>query len=93
MGLLEKIKSVVKATDFFYSTDMLRYEEDVEYRTVTGGIFSIAIIITTFIGFASMIIDTINRTSITTQTNISKSSAPTRSVLTTEEGSNFMFAF
>jgi len=60
MGILSKFKQAVKMTDFFYSSDMLRYENELEYRTLTGGILSLGIIITILIGFASMIIDTLN---------------------------------
>lgn len=57
---------MLKASDFFYSTEMLRYDEEMEYRTLTGGIFSLGIIITICIGFASMILDTLNLSSIST---------------------------
>lgn len=61
---MEKLKKVVKMSDFFNSFQMLRYEQEAQYRTVTGGIMSIAVIITIIIAFASMISDTLNRITI-----------------------------
>lgn len=60
MSILKKVKHMLKASDFFYSTEMLRYDEEMEYRTLTGGIVSIGIIVTICIGFASMIMETLN---------------------------------
>lgn len=60
MKFWKLVKGAVKSTDFFYSSEMLRYEEELQFRTMTGGILSLAIIIATLIGFASMIIDTLN---------------------------------
>jgi hypothetical protein len=80
--MLEKVKRMIKCTDFFYSTEMLRYDDEEEYRTLTGGILSMGIIITTVIGFASMILQTLDLSSITTQVEVVKNMAPTYSVLT-----------
>ena len=52
-------------SDFFNSSQLLRYENENEYRTLTGGIVSIGIAITIVIGFASMISDTLNKSAIT----------------------------
>ena len=56
---------------------MLRYDNDTEYKTVTGGIITISIIILVTVGFANMISDTFNRTAITASLNIAKSNDPT----------------
>ena len=34
MGILKKIEDVVKKTDFFYSKEMLRYDDDEDYFTL-----------------------------------------------------------
>lgn len=39
----------------FYSTEMLRYNKDTQYQTVTGGIVTIGIIVMVITGFFSMI--------------------------------------
>lgn len=89
--MMQRIKHLVKMTDFFYSSEMLRYEDELEYRTLTGGVLSLGIIVTILIGFASMIIDTINLTSITTQMQVVKSTNPSAAILSTAPGSKFMF--
>ncbi len=54
--------------------------------------FSIIIIVTTIIGFASMIIDTIDRTAITTSLQLIKDTDPTLSTFVASPQENFMFA-
>lgn len=61
---MERVKQLVKLSDFFNSFQMLRFNKETEYRTITGGIVSIGVIITIIIAFASMIKDTINRSTI-----------------------------
>jgi hypothetical protein len=56
---------------------MLRYDNDTEYKTVTGGIITISIIILVTIGFASMITDTLNKTAISSSLDINTSNNPT----------------
>jgi hypothetical protein len=75
--ILEKLKSLVVSTDFFYSTRLLRYEEDNDYRTFTGGTVSLAIIVTILFGFANMILNTINLNTFTISTETIKSPVPT----------------
>lgn len=81
MVLWVNLKKLIKATDFFYSTELLRYDDELEYKTLTGGFVSLAIIITITVGFANMILDTLalNTFNITTE-NI-KNIIPTSSKL------------
>jgi len=83
MRILKNIFSLVKVCDFFKSSDLLRYDRDNEYKTITGGIFSIGIIITIIIGFASMIIDTLNRSSITYTLDTINNMDPTLTTIVT----------
>jgi len=92
MELIKKIKDLIKVNDFFYSSEMLRYNAEMEYKTLTGGFISLGIIITIVIGFASIIIDTINLNIITTNTEIVKHSNPPSSIISTDPESMFMFA-
>ncbi len=55
---------------------MLRYNGDTQYRTVTGGIATLGIMIMVIIGFFSMISETINKTAISSTTNILRSNNP-----------------
>ena len=70
MKILSKVKEAVQMSDFFYSTHMLRFEKEGEYRTLTGGLLSVVIIVVIVLGFANMIIDTLNMTNITTRTTV-----------------------
>jgi hypothetical protein len=83
MAILDKVKSLVRKADLFYSTELLRFDGEGEFSTLTGGILSLAIVATIFAGFASMILDTLNRTTISTQLTLTKQPTPTRSLLTT----------
>lgn len=82
MRLLSFFRSAIRESDFFSSSEMLRFHGDLEYRTLTGGVLSIAILITVIIGFASMILDTISLSSITTQKIVNQASSPTALNLT-----------
>ena len=53
-----KSKEFVRAWDLFCTTDLIRYNENPEYRSLTGGVVSIAIFITFSIGFARTILNT-----------------------------------
>ena len=61
MGILKKVTNLLKKIDFFYSAQMLKYEDELEYKTFTGGFFSVCIIATICVGFFSMVYKTINR--------------------------------
>jgi len=71
---------------------MLRYDAEMEYKTLTGGIISLGILITIITGFASSIIDTLNLNTISTSTEMIKNPFPPSSVLKTDPDSMFMFA-
>lgn len=81
MKILKYIENAVKKVDFFYSKEMLRYDDDEDFKTLTGGIVSIGIIIAIIIGFSSMILNTLNLTSITTTTQIVKNVIPPPSTI------------
>jgi hypothetical protein len=55
---------------------MLRYENELEYRSLTGGILSLALIITILVGFADMIILTIKKEQISSTQTAYKYSDP-----------------
>jgi hypothetical protein len=91
MRLFQSLKRAVSSIDMFYSSEMLRYDTDTEYKTITGGIITISIVAMVTIGFASMIVDTLNRTAITANLNIQKSNDPTYYDLRADPASMFMF--
>jgi hypothetical protein len=91
MEYLKKIKTAIERNDLFCSSQMLRYKDDTQYKTLTGGIISLAIIIAIVVGFAGMINDTINKNSITFDSTTLKSTDPSLIKLSTSKGSKFMF--
>lgn len=91
MGIFKKIEGLVKKIDFFYSTEMLRYDEDEDYKTFTGGIISLGIVTAILIGFASMILSTLDQTSISTSTQVIKNQVPSNSTLNITPESDFRF--
>ena len=60
----KKVKKVLSATDYFNSSNMLRFENEDDYKTITGGIISLAIIAVIIVSFTSEILITLQRTSI-----------------------------
>lgn len=88
---MEKVKEIIKMGDFFNSFQMLRYNRETQYRTFTGGLISMGIIITIIIAFASMILNTINRTTISFTLNTERAIDPPLSTITASTKNNFMF--
>jgi hypothetical protein len=70
---------------------MLRFRGDDEYRTLTGGIISIGIIITIIIGFFQMIMNTLNLSTITYKQKVEKKENPQLTTFTTSANNDFMF--
>ena len=58
---------------------------------MTGGILSIGIIVAIIVGFANMIVDTLNRSTLTTSFKVEKKSDPSLATLTTSPDKMFMF--
>jgi hypothetical protein len=83
MSFLKKIKEQICKSDLFYASEMLRYNADTQYKTLTGGIISIGICITIVIAFATMIQDTFNRTSINFTKETVKQNDPTLYTIST----------
>jgi hypothetical protein len=79
-------------SDFFNSSQMLRFQNENEFRTLTGGIISIGIIITIIVSFASMILDTLNLSTINYTENSIKRVDPSYTAMTADPDKNFMFA-
>ena len=77
--------------DFFYSTQLLRFKQKGQYRTFTGGLLSLGIIVVIVIGFASMILSMLQRTTISTTFNVQKNTDPTLTTLDTSLQKKYMF--
>ena len=86
----KEFRNIVKRSDLFYSNEMLRYENELEYKSLTGGILSIALIVTVLVGFANMIILTMQRENITSTKEVLKHSDPPFMAVETSPHNNFM---
>jgi len=91
MGYLNSIGHMIGEADLFYSSELLRFKGDTEYKTFTGGIISISLVAMVIAGFLSMISETLNKTAISSTLSEYKSSDPPFYNLTTDPKSNFMF--
>jgi hypothetical protein len=74
---MNNLGEMVKDLDFFEHQSLLRYQREPGYKTLTGGIVSLLLILI-FVGlFANLVIDTFNNSIITDGTNVSYDSDPT----------------
>ena len=89
---MEKFKDFVLEWDFFNHSTLHRYKERECYRTLTGGVISMLLVVF-FIGmFANMTIDTFQTNLITSKISVNYDDNPAKSVLRTSTTDNFMFA-
>jgi hypothetical protein len=91
MLILKNILKFIYQLDLFCSSQLLRYNKDKEYKTLTGGIFSLGIVIVIMTGFTSMILETLNRTSISSDLTTVKQSDPPLATLTPNKENMFAF--
>jgi hypothetical protein len=92
MKFIGWIKDAIKVNDLFYSSELLRFNNEMEYRTLTGGLFSLFIIVAVMVGFANMIIDTLSLNSLSYIQTVSKEADPSSTVLSTAVEDKFMIA-
>jgi len=64
MFCLKPFKRLLRYSDLFCSNEMLRYNNTTQYKTITGGIISITLIIAIISGFYQMILNCVQKTSI-----------------------------
>ena len=76
MPFLDHVKQLIYQADLFCSQQLLRYNSETQYKTLTGGLMSLAIISVIVIGFTSMIMDTLQKTSISSSLTVEKQSDP-----------------
>lgn len=65
MKLRKCVAEAVRTFDLFSSTQLLRYKQDEDYKTVSGGLTSILVVAIFTILFAGNAIATLEKTSIT----------------------------
>ena len=80
---MEKFKDFVLEWDFFNHSTLHRYKERECYRTLTGGVISMLLVVF-FIGmFANMTIDTFQTNLITSKVSVNYDDNPAKSILRT----------
>jgi hypothetical protein len=62
---LKILKRIIGKMDLFSSIQLLRFDGDAETKTLTGGVFSLAIIIYLTATFSSIVFDTFDKLIIT----------------------------
>ena len=78
MFCLKPFKRLLRYSDLFCSNEMLRYNNTTQYKTITGGIISITLIIAIISGFYQMILNCVQKTSINYTLQIKKTNDPPR---------------
>lgn len=91
MLIFKVLKRLVNKLDLFSSIQLLRFDGDAETKTLTGGIFSLAIVLYIMSTFSSMILDTFNKIIITSTSSTDQDDEPAPIYLqTTNQASHFM---
>lgn len=93
MIVLKTLKSLIYKLDMFCSSELLRYNADTQYKTLTGGILSFAIVCVIAGGFFNMILDTLDRVAITSSLITTKQSDPPLATLIPSSEHMFMMGF
>ena len=81
----------IKFFDLFSLTQFLRYKQDEDYKTVSGGLTSLFVVCIFIILFSSNAVSTVNKTSISWEAITSYAFKPTPTIVQFDN-SNFMFA-
>ena len=76
MFVLKVLKRIIGKMDLFSSIQLLRFDGDAETKTLTGGIFSLAVIVYLISTFSSMVLDTFNKLIITSTFNNQQDNEP-----------------
>ena len=89
---MDNVIEVIKELDIFSHGQFLRYRGEENYRTITGGIVSV-ILMVLFAGiFSTLVLSTFQKSLITTTFDMSYEVDPSYHKLETGSKSNFMFA-
>ena len=91
MKLFRGFKNFIYKSDFFYTTELLRYKKEPEYRTLFGGVLSLIIIIALIATFYNKLIDTLDKVIITSVSNNLNAADPDPYDISTFSDDHFMF--
>lgn len=91
MRIRSCISNLLKKFDLFAISQFLRYQDDNDFKTASGGIFSILIITVFLVLFMNTAIETINKQIINWTATTSNYLEPTHTNITFGQNSSFMF--
>lgn len=92
MYLIKSFRQLLVKFDFFPATQFLRYKGSTEYRTATGGIFTILIIIIFCILFFNALLDIIAKKNVTLKSEIQHQQVPIPAQVNFGPSGGFLFA-
>jgi hypothetical protein len=93
MVLPKTLKRLIYKLDMFCSSELLRYNAETQYKTLTGGILSLAIVCIIAGGFFNMVLDTLDRVTITSSLITKKQSDPPLATIVPSSDNMFMMGF
>ena len=82
---------ILKAFDLFPTQQYLRYREEPDYKTATGGAVSIAILVIFIILFSNLGMQTVNQQIINGSVNYKIDTEPVPLSINFKKGADFMF--
>jgi hypothetical protein len=90
MKILKLISNFIQSSDFFCTTELLRYKSQPQYGSVFGGTVSIIMIVALVVMFYNKFIDCINEVGVSSSTTRIISTNPTPFTISTNPEGNFM---
>ena len=85
------MQKILKAFDLFPTQQYLRYREEPDYKTATGGAVSIAILVIFIILFSNLGMQTVNQQIINGSVNYKIDTEPVPLSINFKKGADFMF--
>lgn len=79
MCAIRAFRNVLVRFDFFPATQFLRYKGEIEYRTATGGTFTILITVLFCLLFFNALVDIIDKKNVSLQTDTQHQGVPAAS--------------
>lgn len=71
------VRELLYKLDFFYESNFLRYKDEADYNTLTGGIISLAIILLVTITFSDKVSKTLGKINIASSEEFNNDKDPT----------------
>ena len=91
VSCLSNLTRALRLFDFFQSSKLLRYNGEAEYKSTTGGITSVTVVIIFVILFSSMALRTVKKEIITSSSFTKSESIPSELDMQMGPGGDMMF--